>query len=176
VNRRCDRKQKRSERRAIYCAMHECNLYSVSQKCSLFTNCTEPPQYIEACRQNTLMSVVSKTVVNDKSEWLEAFWGDECQEMTRNQVHKHHDSMSKVLVALPRMATRSLMQAVRSRGRFNQLILDLVSDLVKPARTGVRREEYISRLGLNRSLKLSGYFCRAVLTENVCVIELILNA
>ena len=99
MHRRCDQNRKRSERRAIDCQMHECSIHSVSQKYSLFTNSTEPSQYIEASRQNTLMLVVSKTVVDEESEWLQAFWCDECQETTWDQVHKDYDSIYKVFVA-----------------------------------------------------------------------------
>jgi hypothetical protein len=67
---------------------------------------------------------------------------------------------------------------VKNRGKYEYLLLGaniFEAKLVQGVRSqesGVRREEYISRLGLNRSLKLSSYFCRTVLEKQIKKIEM----
>lgn len=88
LHRRCDRNRKRSKRRAIYCPIHGCYLDSVSQKYSLFANRTAPLQPGGLSRHNVLILVETETAVHLESQWLEAFWCDQCQETKWYHVQK----------------------------------------------------------------------------------------
>ncbi len=72
---RSERNRKRSKRRAIYCPIHGCYLDSVSQKSSL------PANFVAYSQQQRMK-------VPTESEWLEAFWCDQCLGVTWYHVKK----------------------------------------------------------------------------------------
>jgi len=88
MQRRCDRNRKRSQRRAIYCPIHNCYMDSVSQKHSLFTEKAGQLQQRGIPRREALMLVAAKTTVSLEGEWLEAFWCDSCQQTQWYHVRK----------------------------------------------------------------------------------------
>lgn len=88
VRRRCDRNRKRSKRRAIYCPQHGCQIDSVSQKYSLYTESAEQLRERGIARRNALLLVASQTTVRLDGEWIEAFWCDQCQVTTWYHVRK----------------------------------------------------------------------------------------
>jgi hypothetical protein len=88
VPRQCDRNRKRSQRRAIYCPIHQCYLDSVSQKHRLFVDQATQLQQRGVNRRNAMMLIASQTTVALADEWLEAFWCQHCQKTEWLHVHK----------------------------------------------------------------------------------------
>ncbi|MBW4615379.1 MAG: hypothetical protein KME21_19300 [Desmonostoc vinosum HA7617-LM4] len=84
----CHKNRKRSRRRAIYCPIHRCNLYSMSQKYALYADQTEQLRQKGIARRNALILVATKTAVPLEGEWLEAFWCDQCKETKWYHVKK----------------------------------------------------------------------------------------
>ena len=103
MQRRCDRNRKRSQRRAIYCPIHGCYLDSVSQKHRLFTDCAKDLQQRGMGRQRSLLLIATHTAVQLESEWLEAFWCEQCQQRKWYHIHKVGDRQYKVAVASPEL-------------------------------------------------------------------------
>jgi len=89
VQRRCDKNRKRSQRRAIYCPIHNCYIDSVSQKYGLFAEQPGQLQKRGIARREAMILVAAKTTVSLHGEWLEAFWCKDCQETKWYHVHKH---------------------------------------------------------------------------------------
>jgi hypothetical protein len=88
MQRRCDRKRKRSQRRAIFCPIHGDYLHSVSQKYSLFADQAEQLQSRGVGRRSALMLVATRTTILLSGEWLESFWCDECQQTQWYHIRK----------------------------------------------------------------------------------------
>ncbi|MBF2000286.1 MAG: hypothetical protein IGS38_06165 [Synechococcales cyanobacterium M58_A2018_015] len=96
MQRRCDRNRKRSKRRAIYCPIHGCYLDSVSQKHRLYTDNAKDLQQRGMGRQRALLLLASHTAVSLESEWLEAFWCEDCQQRRWYHVRKLGDRQYSV--------------------------------------------------------------------------------
>jgi hypothetical protein len=96
LQRRCDRNRKRSKRRAIYCPIHGCYLDSVSQKHRLYTDNAKDLQQRGMGRQRALLLLASHTAVSLESEWLEAFWCEDCQQRRWYHVRKLGDRQYSV--------------------------------------------------------------------------------
>ncbi|MFM5897611.1 MAG: hypothetical protein ACKO8W_08925 [Dolichospermum sp.] len=79
MQKRCDKNRKRSQRRAIYCPIHNCYMDSVSQKYRLFTEKPGQLQERGIARREAMILVAAKTTVSLAGEWIEAFWCEECQ-------------------------------------------------------------------------------------------------
>ncbi|MFM6071927.1 MAG: hypothetical protein ACKPB9_10155 [Dolichospermum sp.] len=88
MQKRCDKNRKRSQRRAIYCPIHNCYMDSVSQKYGLFAEKPRQLQERGIARREAMILVATKTTVSLEGEWLEAFWCQECQETKWYHVHK----------------------------------------------------------------------------------------
>lgn len=93
------RNRKRSKRRAICCPIHGCYLDSVSQKHRLYADKAEHlcDRGIEKRTARRIMA--SYTTVPLESEWLEAFWCEECQQhewywVTQSEDKSYH--LSKI--------------------------------------------------------------------------------
>jgi hypothetical protein len=99
VQRRCDRNRKRSKRRAICCPIHGCYLDSISQKHKLYTENAKDLQQRGMGRQRSLLLLASRTTVSLESEWLEAFWCEECQERKWYHIRKVGDRQYQAKVA-----------------------------------------------------------------------------
>lgn len=88
IKRRCERNRKRSQRRAIHCPIHGCYLDSASQKHSLFAHTAQQLQSRGRSRLSASLIVTTHATVPLEGEWLEAFWCDECQDITWYHVCK----------------------------------------------------------------------------------------
>lgn len=99
MQKRCDRNRKRSKRRAIYCPIHGCHLDSVSQKHKLYTDRAQDLQQRGIGRQRSLLLIASQTTVSLNSEWLEAFWCEQCQTRKWYHVRKIDDRQYQAQVA-----------------------------------------------------------------------------
>lgn len=99
MQRRCDRNRKRSKRRAIFCPIHGCYLDSISQKHKLYTENAKDLQQRGMSRQRSLLLLASHNTISLGSEWLEAFWCEECQTRKWYHVRKVGDRQYTVEVA-----------------------------------------------------------------------------
>ncbi|MEA5596132.1 hypothetical protein [Rivularia sp. UHCC 0363] len=99
MGKRCNRNRNRSQKRAIYCPIHECYLDSVSQKHPLFADRAGQLQQRGMSRRSAMMLVQSKTAVSLAGEWLEAFWCEECQQTKWYYVKKVEERKYRVSVA-----------------------------------------------------------------------------
>ncbi len=79
MDQKCGRNRKRSQRRAIHCPRHGCLVDSVSQKHGVFADRPEQLQERGVNRKTAMLLMTNRTTVAQSSEWLEAFWCDECQ-------------------------------------------------------------------------------------------------
>ena len=84
----CAQKRKRSQRRAIYCPIHQCYLDSVSPKYKLFVDQARQLQQRGVNHRNARMLITNQTTVALSDEWIEAFWCEQCQTTEWLHVHK----------------------------------------------------------------------------------------
>jgi hypothetical protein len=78
VSEKARRNRKRSQRRQIFCPIHDCYLDSVSQKHSIHADRTEHLRAAGFGRATATMLMAEYTTVPLAGQWLERFWCEDC--------------------------------------------------------------------------------------------------
>jgi hypothetical protein len=85
------RNRRRSQRRAIFCPVHDCYMDSVSQKYSMYAETAGQLQERGIGRKTAILLMATNTTVPLTGEWLEAFWCEHCQQTEWYHVKKVGD-------------------------------------------------------------------------------------
>ena len=96
---RSSRNRKRSQRRNIFCPIHDLYLDSVSPKFKLYADRPEHLQQRGMGRRTSLLLVAQHTAVPLPDEWLEAFWCKGCGETKWYHIRKTGDRTFTATVA-----------------------------------------------------------------------------
>lgn len=108
MTRRCDRNRNRSKRRAIYCPIHSCHLDSFSRKYRI-----DADKFLS--RRTGSLLISKYRTVPIKSEWLEAFWCQECQQRNWYYIRHFDDGRYEISLA-PRELWQQLTGVMGSQG------------------------------------------------------------